>query len=53
VQVDSDGQPAAAPAMSTITVRVASRDRDIASVGSPHDGRAPPDLTSALQVIRI
>jgi hypothetical protein len=53
VQAHSGGQPAAEPATSAVTVRPACRDRDTASVCSPQDGRAPPDLMSELQVIRV
>jgi hypothetical protein len=53
VQAHSGGQPAAEPATSPVTVRPACRNRDTASIGSPQDGRAPPDLMSELQVIRV
>jgi hypothetical protein len=53
VQAESGGQPAADPTTSAIIAPPACRDRDIASVGSPQDSRAPPDLMSELQVIRI
>jgi hypothetical protein len=53
VQVEAGGQPAADPGTSAGTIHAARLNRDIASVGSPQDSRAPPDLMSELQVIRI
>jgi hypothetical protein len=53
VQAHSGGQPAAEPTTPAVTVHPACRDRDAATVGSPQDGRAPPDLMSELQVIRV
>jgi hypothetical protein len=53
VQVEASGQPAADPGTSAGTIYAALLNRDIASVGSPQDSRAPPDLISELQVIRI
>jgi hypothetical protein len=53
VQAESGGQPVADPTTSASTVSAAHQDRGVASVGSPQDSRAPPDLMSELQVIRI
>lgn len=53
VQAESGGQPAADPTTSAITVRPVRQDRAIASAGSPQGSRAPPDLMSELQVIRV